>query len=885
MVEGSKIRPISNDSAAQDIWDKEDDQAFVMLLSAIHTDLSAKITSCETAATAWKSLAERFDRDTGNATIYLFRALTSLRHEDGTDLQAHLDAFRSLWSKLTTRTATSQKPLAKAMKPMFDSDEVKGSFFLMTLPESMDHVVDNLSTQNLTAYRDIEPKMLDIATRAQIEDSAAYYTSTAKKLDRKGKSKAPDKDKKECAWCRSRGFNCVGHFYTECKKLAEHQKQQDSKRGEIKRQSQANQAVVSNHSESDEEEEDVTAFAAHDSMDPSPAPVNAYAATIPDASISPAWIFDSGASKHMSGQHEDFINLQPRSGTITVAGGAKLPVEGVGSVELTLMLPDHSTKKSILSDVIYSSHLGKTKLFSWTTVRNNYKIQGKGNDIMLMKDNSPVLWAKYGHGNFEIQTPELNARASFASYEQFHEAYAHSHITQGAAKRLYSDGETVPTRPANFDCETCRLAKSTRHKPGSLPQIQATKAFEIIYANLSGKFSVPSLKKAIYFLVLIDAFTRFGWVRFLRRKTQVAQAIDDQLTLIETQYQTAVGTFGSDNGGEFVNDKTDAIFRKHGVVHRKAPPYHHEVNGMAERYIRTLTTDARAMLRDDEWLFLWPEAIAYALYLRNRKPHTTLPCATTPYERLHGKTPLIGHIQPFWRPSYLHIPVEARKPGTKLLERAEKAHFVGFELDGSTVHRVFVPARRAITTASTTHLAWNRNVPKAVTWTLEKTQDEPSDDKPAEKQLSEQPRQPVEPAPEPVSPPPPPSPTRTLPQIRVRVTPPATPSNSTVTRAGRIVKSTVKVVDNKKNDIKAKGLQAGPVGELEIHAVALAAGHSLPDIPLTYNQALKSSEAVEWGGAIDSELDSHESNETWIEVADEGQNAGFRKEIQRKRTA
>lgn len=182
-----------------------------MLLSAIHADLTTKIASCETSAEAWKSLAERFDRDTGNATIYLFRMLTSLRHEEGGDLQQHLDAFRSLWTKLSTRTTTSQKPVARAMKSMFNSDEVKGSFFLTTLPESMDHIVDNLSTQNLTSFSDIEPKMLDIATRSQLDDTAAYYTSTAKKSQSrgdKGKNKASD-GKKECSWCRSRNFTFI----------------------------------------------------------------------------------------------------------------------------------------------------------------------------------------------------------------------------------------------------------------------------------------------------------------------------------------------------------------------------------------------------------------------------------------------------------------------------------------------------------------------------------------------------------------------------------------------------------------------------------------------------------------------------------------------------
>lgn len=54
------------------------------------------ITSHTSSAAARKALADRFDRDTGNSTICLFRQLTNLRYEDGTDLQSHLDAFQNL---------------------------------------------------------------------------------------------------------------------------------------------------------------------------------------------------------------------------------------------------------------------------------------------------------------------------------------------------------------------------------------------------------------------------------------------------------------------------------------------------------------------------------------------------------------------------------------------------------------------------------------------------------------------------------------------------------------------------------------------------------------------------------------------------------------------
>ncbi|KAL7813834.1 hypothetical protein V8C44DRAFT_42261 [Trichoderma aethiopicum] len=65
---------------------------------------------------------------------------------------------------------------------------------------------------------------------------------------------------------------------------------------------------------------------------------------------------------------------------------------------------------------------------------------------------------------------------------------------------------------------------------------------------------------------------------------------------------------------------------------------------------------------------------------------------------------------------YLHILKEARKPGTKLLDRAERAHLVGY--DSPSVMRLYVPSRNTVTTATLSHV---RFVPpgKRVHWDIE----------------------------------------------------------------------------------------------------------------------------------------------------------------------
>lgn len=107
IVSEKTTRP-QKDGDEQDNWDKQNTKAMVMLLSSVHQDLTITVTTHEDVAKSWKTLAERFDRDTGNSSIYLFRRITSLRHQDGSNLQDHIDEFHLLWVKMQKKCSTSK---------------------------------------------------------------------------------------------------------------------------------------------------------------------------------------------------------------------------------------------------------------------------------------------------------------------------------------------------------------------------------------------------------------------------------------------------------------------------------------------------------------------------------------------------------------------------------------------------------------------------------------------------------------------------------------------------------------------------------------------------------------------------------------------------------
>src|SRR5205807_8969652 len=104
----------------------------------------------------------------------------------------------------------------------------------------------------------------------------------------------------------------------------------------------------------------------------------------------------------------------------------------------------------------------------------------------------------------------------------------------------------------------------------------------------------------------------------------------------------------------------------------------------------------------DLTLRLWVEAIATAVYLRNRLPNRSIG-NSTPYESLYNKKPLIQHLRPYGTKCFVHIPEESRKPGTKLQPRAIEGYLVGYT-SSTKIYRIYIPLQHKI--SETRQLHW-----------------------------------------------------------------------------------------------------------------------------------------------------------------------------------
>nr|GFA80183.1 putative ribonuclease H-like domain-containing protein [Tanacetum cinerariifolium] len=183
----------------------------------------------------------------------------------------------------------------------------------------------------------------------------------------------------------------------------------------------------------------------------------------------------------------------------------------------------------------------------------------------------------------------------------------------------------------------CAMGKSTKktHKPKSEDTNQ--EKIYLLHMDLCGPMRVESVNRKKYILVIVDDYSRFTWVKFLRSKDETPDFIIKFLKMIQVRINVPVRRIRTDNGNEFVNQTLRDYYEEVGISHETSVARSSRQNGVVERRNRTLIEAARTMLiYTHAPLFLWAEAVATACFTQNRSI-IRLRHRKTPYELLHSK--------------------------------------------------------------------------------------------------------------------------------------------------------------------------------------------------------------------------------------------------------
>ncbi|GKC25731.1 retrovirus-related pol polyprotein from transposon TNT 1-94 [Tanacetum coccineum] len=191
--------------------------------------------------------------------------------------------------------------------------------------------------------------------------------------------------------------------------------------------------------------------------------------------------------------------------------------------------------------------------------------------------------------------------------------------------------------------------------------------------DLCGPMRVESINRKKYILVIVDDYSRFTWVKFLRSKDETPEFIIKFRKQVQVRLNATIRNIQTDNGTDFANQTLKSYYEDVGISHQTSVACTPQQNAVVKRQNQTLVEAARTMLIFSKPpLFMWKEAVAIACYTHNqsliRSRHNK-----TPYELIHDR-----------KLEYLHVfgalcyPTNDNEDIGKLKPKADIGIFIGY---------------------------------------------------------------------------------------------------------------------------------------------------------------------------------------------------------------
>ena len=157
--------------------------------------------------------------------------------------------------------------------------------------------------------------------------------------------------------------------------------------------------------------------------------------------------------------------------------------------------------------------------------------------------------------------------------------------------------------------------------------------------DIWGPYTVESITRARYFLIIIDVFNRCTQTFLLQNKSHATLVLKQFFVVVKTQFKSRITMIRYDNGTKFIQSTCLDLFSQKGVLHQRCIVKTPQQNGVVERKHRNLLEIAsvgRFQARFPK--NYWGECILPTMHIINKLPIANL-SQRIPFEILHNKPP------------------------------------------------------------------------------------------------------------------------------------------------------------------------------------------------------------------------------------------------------
>ncbi|KAJ9550966.1 hypothetical protein OSB04_015011 [Centaurea solstitialis] len=362
------------------------------------------------------------------------------------------------------------------------------------------------------------------------------------------------------------------------------------------------------------------------------------------------WYLDSGCSRHMTGSKSVLSNYRDERGpSVTFGGNGRGQTRGIRRPWNGKVRKRRENVKNAQSQ--YSSNLAISQLcdknHKVSFSKKKCKVKNRRKEVILIGVRQADIYI------INMNTSTYNfcfvSRASSDTNWLWHKRL--SHLNFKTLNQLCINNLVIGLHDFRYTkislCSACEKGKQTRASFKSKQISSISSPLQLLHMDLFGPVNVQSIAGKKYTLVIVDEYSRYTWVFFLRSKSDAPEEIILFVRKMEKLNNLSVRSIRSDHGTEFKNSTLETFFDRKGISQNFSSVRTPQQNGVAERRNRTLIEAARSMLSEANLATqFWAEAVNTACYTQNRSLIVKR-FKRTPYELFRNRKPSIEHLHIF----------------------------------------------------------------------------------------------------------------------------------------------------------------------------------------------------------------------------------------------
>nr|GEY92634.1 retrovirus-related Pol polyprotein from transposon TNT 1-94 [Tanacetum cinerariifolium] len=223
-------------------------------------------------------------------------------------------------------------------------------------------------------------------------------------------------------------------------------------------------------------------------------------------------------------------------------------------------------------------------------------------NLLLSKNNKHISSAC---NNIKIDSQDVISKVVYAMCKKCLISVNHDKCLRNYVNGKNSRGLPKFKYHKEHLCPSCEQGKSKRasHPPNLVPN--SRQRLHILHMDLCGPMRIASINGKRYVLVIVDDYSRYTWVHFLRSKDEAPEVIITFLKRVTVLFQSPVIIIRTDNSTEFKNQVLKEYFDTVGISHQMSSVRTPQQNGVVERQNWTLVEAARTIKSDISFLYVF----------------------------------------------------------------------------------------------------------------------------------------------------------------------------------------------------------------------------------------------------------------------------------------